>query len=237
MPVTWIEATKTALQAFSKNNNTIVINRQTFINQALGGIVQSTASIGQTPTQTLSRVLQELRDEGFVFFSHTAGEYTLNQAVSASHEDLPEDVLDNAILRNELLFEDVDTASVVSMQRVRKGTAQMRKLTLQNYQSHCALCDISDTKLLVTSHIVPWALDALARGRLDNVICLCTLHDKLFEVGYFSLNDNYDVMWRTALNAQSLITWKIQCTSTFTTPQTKTPSLEFIARHRKLHHF
>lgn len=224
MPYTWTEATKQALQHFSIKNNTIVINRRDFILQELGAIVQSTESTGQTPAQTLSRVLQELRDEQFLFFSQAAGEYTLNRSVSASQEDLPDDVLENAIDRNELRFEEVSTNDAVALQRVRKGTQKLRSMTLQNYRSQCALCDIRDTTLLVTSHIVPWAQDVLIRGHLDNVICLCTLHDKLFELGYFSLKDDYHLIWRDKLQSTAIDQWKSQCTSLFNRPLQKHPT-------------
>ena len=235
MSMTWTEATKVALQNFSKNNNTIVINRQAFIAQELGNIVQSIASTGQTPSQTLSRILQELRDEGFIFFSQTAGQYTLNQVISVSHEDLPEDVLENAMIRNELRFEDVATHDAISLRRERKGTAKLRQLTLQNYQSRCALCDISDSQLLVTSHIVPWALAPDIRGHLDNVICFCTLHDKLFEIGYFSMQNNCQLTWRQPLLAKVLNIWQKDCTALFNQPLAKSPNPTYLARHRQLH--
>jgi hypothetical protein len=43
-----------------------MISRKHFIEQELPQIISSTGSEGLTPQQTLSRVLQELRDDGLV---------------------------------------------------------------------------------------------------------------------------------------------------------------------------
>lgn len=59
----------------------------------------------------------------------------------------------------------------------------LRKYSLADYDNQCVLCDINDPDLLVASHIIPWAKDETKRGLLNNLICLCIIHDKLFEQG------------------------------------------------------
>jgi len=49
----------------------------------------------------------------------------------------------------------------------------LRKKTLANYRESCALCDVNDKGLLVSSHIARWADQPEARGLLSNTICLC----------------------------------------------------------------
>ena len=89
----WHNAVEAALNRFSKRNSTIKIEREKFLHEELSNIVSATESRGQTPSQTASRVLQELRDEGFLFFS-SSGFYTLNQvSIDVFGEDLPDDVL------------------------------------------------------------------------------------------------------------------------------------------------
>lgn len=81
----------------------------------------------KTPSQTLSRVLQELRDEGFLFFSKS-GLYTLNQVpISAASEDFPDDVLENAVENGLLELSDVETSNDVAVGRVRRGMGALRK--------------------------------------------------------------------------------------------------------------
>jgi hypothetical protein len=237
MSLSWTESTKLALLNYSARNHTVIIPRQRFIEQELGNIVQSTASQGKTPSQTLSRVLQELRDANFLYFSKQVGEYTLVQSIDVSREDLPDDVIENAIIQNALVLDDVTTGDQIKLTRLRKGTAKLRDLTLMNYQTRCALCDISDPKLLVTSHVVPWAIAPLIRGHLDNVICFCTLHDKLFETGYFSLNDDRTLLWQQSIASRALQTWQTNCTDFFNHKVLKAPNSAYLAQHRVSHGF
>ncbi len=60
-----------------------------------------------------------------------------------------------------------------------------------NYGGKCAMCGISDSELLIASHIIPWAEDISKRGILENVMCLCILHDSLFEKGMITITDTY----------------------------------------------
>jgi putative restriction endonuclease len=43
------------------------------------------------------------------------------------------------------------------------------------------MCDIDDPEILIASHIVRWSEEKATRGLSENVICLCVLHDALFE--------------------------------------------------------
>lgn len=238
MTQTWTEATKAALLHYSAKNQTLLISRQLFIEQELASIVKVTKSKGATPTQTLSRILQELRDESFLYFSKTVGEYTLSNTVMQVDEiDLPDDALENALKNNLLAFKDIQTHDALKLTRVRRGTNALRNLTLKNYGFSCALCDIDDSKLLVTSHIIPWAREPLYRGLLDNVICLCTLHDKLFEVGYFSVLPSYALIWRKSIQSKSLTHWIDQSTVAFKVPKLKAPRNEFLQWHNTEHNF
>ncbi len=85
-----------SLRRFAERHKTIQIKRAAFITEELPAMVARTASTGRTPAQTVSRVLQELRDEGQLYFS-SAGAYTLvNRPFRVTIEDLPDDVLDHA---------------------------------------------------------------------------------------------------------------------------------------------
>lgn len=228
----WKDAVWLALLRYTQNNQTIQVSRPEFLRQELAHIIEQTASTGNTPAQTISRVLQELRDEGKLFFSN-AGVYTLSDVpVVAEQEDLPEDVLENAITHNRLFFNDVLTQQGISQARTRKGMQALRKKTLDNYQCQCALCDIDTPELLVTSHIARWADAPEARGHLANTLCLCTLHDRLFENGHFTLSNQLDVVWLKTSHSQALAIWQTQCTGRFKLPIAINPSLHYIQQHR-----
>jgi hypothetical protein len=71
---------------------------------------------------------------------------------------------------------------------------KLREVVLSNYNSTCAVCEINKSDLLICSHIKPWSIDKEERLNPKNTICFCVLHDKLFDRGYFSLNDNYHII-------------------------------------------
>lgn len=233
MSLTWKAAILLALQNYSVKNSTVKVVRQKFIAEEMTNIIEKTGRSGKTPAQTISRVLQELRDEGILFFSSNSGEYILNNVkIDASAEDFPEDALENAIANDCLTLSDVETASAIAVSRIRMGVATLRKKTLLNYRSCCALCDIDDARLLVTSHIARWADNPEAQGLLSNTICFCTLHDKLFENGYFSFEDNFSVIWKETQKSKTIEIWKNSCTEKFKLPVYKNPSSVFIHQHR-----
>lgn len=232
MQLTWRQAVKAGLERYATKNSTIQIERDSFLNQELSKIIFDTASNGKTPSQTVSRVLQELRDDGFLFFS-SAGVYTLNQVkIEASSEDLPNDVLENAIDKGLLELSDIDTSSDFGISRIRRGVSALRKKTLLNYSNTCALCDVNDPRLLVTSHIARWADRPEARGLLSNTICFCALHDKLFENGYFSISDELELIWRTPQTIKVIDIWRQQCTFDFKPPINTKPAPLFLSEHR-----
>lgn len=80
---------------------------------------------------------------------------------------------------------------VATKQRV--GQDKLREYILDIYEHKCALCDIDKDDLLICSHIIPWRIDEQNRLNPQNAICLCAQHDKLFDKGYFSLDENYNV--------------------------------------------
>ncbi len=73
--ISWSEAVKLAILRLVERSQTKGFNRQQLIDEEMSNIVRDTKSVGMTPSQTLSRVLQELRDEGTIAFTDEAGSY------------------------------------------------------------------------------------------------------------------------------------------------------------------
>lgn len=232
MTATWKSAVVSALQRYSRRHGSLQIERGALLSEELPAMIAETTSAGRTPAQTVSRVLQELRDEGRLFFSE-AGVYVINgAAVDAVGEDFPDDVLDHAARSGTLVLPDVVTSDAISQLRVRRGMAAVRRTTLLNYRGRCALCDIADVQLLVVSHIARWADRPEARGQLANVICLCRVHDPLFELGYFALSDELAVIWRPNIASMAIRTWADICTGPFRPPMRQAPATGFLQEHR-----
>ena len=72
--MTWQESVANAIQRLTSKTGNKVFTRQELIDSEVGQIVAETGSCGETPEQTLSRVLQELRNQGMLEFE-SAGVY------------------------------------------------------------------------------------------------------------------------------------------------------------------
>lgn len=118
--------------------------------------------------------------------------------LSEVEEDLLAIILDNM---DEFDDEDlpvdlsVPTAVTIKNIKVRVGHARFSANVKNNYNNRCCFpkCGISDRNFLVASHIARWADNIEKRGDTSNGLCLCPIHDRAFELGYFSLDDNFKV--------------------------------------------
>ena len=79
---------------------------------------------------------------------------------------------------------------------VRKRINQnfFREMILTGYRCRCAICSLPESNLLVASHIIPWSVNISLRMNPRNGICMCSLHDKAFDRGLISVNDDYRLL-------------------------------------------
>lgn len=98
------------------------------------------------------------------------------------------------LLENDL-SEMVEVSEGIQLFRRRIGQNQFSKAVRLNYNSQCCFpgCTISHEKFLVGSHIARWVDVPELRGHVSNGLCLCLMHDKAFEQGYFTLNKNFNI--------------------------------------------
>lgn len=151
--------------------------------------------------------------------------------VDVEAQDLTDEAIDNIIKTNRLRIGIVKTKTPTGLARQRRGQQRLRELTLLNYSSTCAVCDVSDPALLVASHIVAWADLPETRGLLSNVICLCRFHDVLFECGYWSLSDDLVVLRKAKQQSRTITTLLTDATN-FRRPFNHPPELLFLSWHR-----
>lgn len=85
-----------------------------------------------------------------------------------------------------LQIEGEEREAIVNI-RVNQGLFRERMLKVYG---HCCLCNVSEPQLLIASHIKPWAV-AEASEKLDvnNGFLMCPNHDKLFDQGWVTFND------------------------------------------------
>lgn len=81
----------------------------------------------------------------------------------------------------------------ITKERINQG--YFRRILLFNYGGTCCLTGLSEPALLTASHIKPWAR-ASERERLmpSNGLLLNALHDRAFDRGLITLDDDYRVV-------------------------------------------
>jgi len=92
-------------------------------------------------------------------------------------------------LSDDFYIEDAKAAI-----NIRLGQSKFRKGVLKNFGNKCALSGISETTLLTASHIVPWAHNKECRGDISNGVCLYVEYDALFDKGFISINDDFEII-------------------------------------------
>jgi len=77
---------------------------------------------------------------------------------------------------------------------IRLKQSKFRKAVLKRFNGTCCISGITEQGLLIASHIVPWADKIDSRLDPANGLCLSVLYDKLFDKGYFSLDEDFNVI-------------------------------------------
>jgi hypothetical protein len=85
----------------------------------------------------------------------------------------------------------VNVGVASQVRQVRVGQDAFSRAVRENYGHRCCFpgCDVDHDDLLVAAHIDRWADNPQARGDVANGLCLCGLHDRAFECGFFTLTD------------------------------------------------
>lgn len=99
---------------------------------------------------------------------------------------------------SEILIKDGLEKEAVIRQRVNQ--AFFRSMILASYDSKCCITGLPITGLLVASHIVPWAKDLANRLNPRNGLCLNSIHDKAFDLGYLTITPDFEVKLSPALD-------------------------------------
>ena len=87
-------------------------------------------------------------------------------------------------------LEGIDRAVTTT---TRIGQGFFRRAVMSAYDGRCCITGLSVPSLLVASHIVPWAVNAGARVNPHNGILLSALHEKAFDAGLITINDDLTV--------------------------------------------
>jgi hypothetical protein len=89
----------------------------------------------------------------------------------------------------------VETGFQIAEIHARIGQTAFAKQIKELYRNTCCFpgCSIADSRFLVASHIARWSDNENLRGNLGNGLCLCVMHDKAFELGIYTLDEELRV--------------------------------------------
>jgi hypothetical protein len=89
----------------------------------------------------------------------------------------------------------VKTGTQIVQLRARVGQQQFSENVRTNFGNKCCFpgCKIVDREFLIGAHISRWVDNQTHRGDTSNGLCLCLFHDKAFEMGMFTLTEDYQI--------------------------------------------
>jgi putative restriction endonuclease len=158
------------------------------------------------------------------------------------------------LIESELLFEnynkkislkdnnltiDKTTKGIDKIVKIKQRVNQnlFRKMVLSNYNETCAICNLNNSRLLVASHIVPWSKNEKERLNPHNGLCLCSIHDKSFDVGLITVNENLKLLISDELKQASNDTinnyFSIYEDKELNIPKKFYPSIKFLEYHNE----
>ena len=118
---------------------------------------------------------------------------------------------------------------------VRINQSFFRDSVLAAYNYRCCITGIDIPELLIASHIKPWKDDVENRLNPRNGLCLNALHDKAFDRGLFTLDENFRVTLSHQLySSENTMQWfKAYENKQIILPERLMPSLDFLRFHRE----
>lgn len=130
-----------------------------------------------------------------------------------------------------------ETRKVVTEQRIKQTF--FRRAVLSSYRGRCCMSGLSEPRLLIASHIVPWSKDKANRLNPSNGLCLSAIHDRAFDKGLVTLTDDFKIVVSEELmrNKETFVVEVLQPLdgTRIELPERFAPQLEFIAWHRRVH--
>ncbi|MFA5411288.1 MAG: HNH endonuclease [Candidatus Omnitrophota bacterium] len=139
------------------------------------------------------------------------------------------------VLREGKTFELGNKEDPVSLAKRRRYQSKLRDIVLDDYGWKCALCDMDHPALLEAGHIKPYRIAEKDKNQPANMLCLCVLHHKLFDLGLISVSPDLLVLVSNELkksHCSFLSTWLCE-KNKLRLPKRYHPLPEHLAFHRK----
>ena len=128
----------------------------------------------------------------------------------------------------------------LALAKYRVNQTFFRTSVLSAYQGRCCITGVSNAKLLVASHIKPWSKcsDGNERTNPQNGLCLNAFHDRAFDKGLFTLDDDYRIVLSSLLKESKDECWFKPNFGRFEgltihLPDRQKPMVSFLKYHRE----
>lgn len=188
----WRDAVRGELQTYVEDTGHDVVERQALLKQALPRLQQQFPD-ARTPGQTMSRVLQELRDMGEIAFLGD-GVYRINQLDDEVIRQSERPHADPRSDREELPA--YTAREYVTTVGARSLPAAFRELILDRYHGTCPVSGVDLGGLLDVAHVLSWSEYPGHRSDPGNVVVLDKTHHAAFDRELFTLDGDFRI--RTA---------------------------------------
>ncbi|MDD2484480.1 MAG: HNH endonuclease [Eubacteriales bacterium] len=118
-------------------------------------------------------------EKGNNMYSNSLKQYRYYVLATSEKEEQEERIAEELKTSKDLTETEKET---IINARIGQGT--FRKFLIDKYQSRCIVTGIDNPKLLIASHIKPWAIcDNKSRVDVENGFLLCPNYDRLFDCG------------------------------------------------------
>jgi putative restriction endonuclease len=138
------------------------------------------------------------------------------------------------------ILDDIDNyegKSKVREVKTRINQDVFRRIVLVNYRGRCAITQLSQPELLIACHISQWAKDKINRLNPQNGILLNSLHDRAFDKGYITIDNEMRVLicsdWLKSADPFIASCFNIFHKKKITMPERFLPDNEFLERHQE----
>lgn len=176
----WRSVVRRELHRYREQTGYDVVARQDLLDQSLA-ILKHEFPDASTPGQTLSRVLQGLRDRGEVEFLDYEGTYRIGELAYD-----PEPGITTA--PDAPVYEATTYESAV---QARSIPTAFRDAVLSWYDTRCPVSGIDQAELLDVAHILSWSDYPDHRTDPENVFALDKTHHEAFDRGLFTIDEEY----------------------------------------------
>lgn len=93
----------------------------------------------------------------------------------------------------EIIRKDKETERFAQIKQ-RVGQSFFRNELLSCYKNQCCVSGVSDSRLLIASHILKWSEHEDERLNPKNGLLLNAFHDKCFELGMFTIDQDFRIL-------------------------------------------